>query len=208
MNRVAVVTVTRGRGHNSQAAELIDYAAGRGFVTVEVIHKDFTGKTDMESVDRAGTQRLLELAARRQISKVLIKEDLALGRSSAQALRTLEELHRLGVSLLMENGLETLNQDGEISNIGHLFVYILSEKISRPWEHVEKIKSGMQKARQAGKRIGRPAGTGYDRTSFLKKYAKVVKHLSRGQTVRRAAALCDISVTTVQKVKRILEAEH
>ncbi|MDV3463021.1 transposase, partial [Elizabethkingia anophelis] len=41
----------------------------------------------------------------------------------------------------------------------------------------------------------------------LSKYKEVVKYLKRGQSLRDIAKLCNVSLGTVQKVKKILEKQ-
>jgi DNA invertase Pin-like site-specific DNA recombinase len=70
----------------------------------------------------------------------------------------------------------------------------------------ERIKSGQAQARRAGKKIGRPAGTTITPEALLAKHPKVVRQLRAGLSVRQAAAVCDVSTGTVQRVKQALAA--
>jgi DNA invertase Pin-like site-specific DNA recombinase len=46
-----------------------------------------------------------------------------------------------------------------------------------------------------------------DDKEFLHKYKNVIKELKLGPSLRKVAKLCDVSLGTVQKVKRILDKD-
>ena len=67
------------------------------------------------------------------------------------------------------------------------------------------IKRGMRKARMKGKKIGRKKGTSEDIHKFLSKYQDVAYAIKQGQSIRNVAKHCDVSPSTVQKVKRAIQ---
>ena len=68
--------------------------------------------------------------------------------------------------------------------------------------HAELVRAGMERARQEGKRIGRPAVI--EREGFLDQFAAVVEHLAQGTLSRRKAAKkLDIGYATL---KRLIDA--
>lgn len=206
MNRVAILTrvSTADQSHGRQVTELNEYADSKGYQVVEVIEETISGAK--KNVDRAGIQRLLELAATKKINKVLVHEVSRLGRETSQVLATLEELHRLGVSVVVMNyNLETLSHDGKLNHMAQFLITILTDigRMERA-TLIERVKSGMAEAKRKGKHVGRPEGTTKDRAATLKQYSKVVKHLESGQTVRNTAVLCGVGVSTVQRVKKLM----
>jgi len=68
--------------------------------------------------------------------------------------------------------------------------------------HSELVKAGMERARQQGKRIGRPRVT--ERPDFLHRFAVVLERLARGELSRRRAAK-DLSIGYAT-LKRLMEA--
>ncbi len=69
--------------------------------------------------------------------------------------------------------------------------------------HRELVKSGMERARQQGKRIGRPRVS--ERPEFSQRFADVAERISRGQLSRRQAAReLAIGYATL---KRLLDAQ-
>lgn len=66
---------------------------------------------------------------------------------------------------------------------------------------VERINSGLAKARREGKRLGRPAGSSLSPKEFLATHKDVVKQLRAGHSIRNTAKITGKSVSTVQRVK-------
>ena len=55
-----------------------------------------------------------------------------------------------------------------------------------------------------GKYKGRRVGSSIPEERYLKKYSNVVKELKQGESIRRAAKICSVSVSTVQKVSKLI----
>ena len=71
---------------------------------------------------------------------------------------------------------------------------------------LERIREGVAIAKLNGKYKGRVKNTTESQTEFLAKYPKVIQLLKRPVTpsLREIAKLSDVTVNTVQKVKRML----
>jgi len=69
---------------------------------------------------------------------------------------------------------------------------------------VERINSGLAKARRQGKKLGRPAGSTLSRKEFLATHKDVVKQLRADHSIRNAAKITGKGVSTVQRVKATL----
>lgn len=63
----------------------------------------------------------------------------------------------------------------------------------------------MQKTKGTYK--GRVRGTVESDDEFIRKYKGVVKHLKRGLSLRITAKQCDVSLGTVQKVKKVIKKD-
>jgi hypothetical protein len=103
-----------------------------------------------------------------------------------------------GIKRHSRNGLITSICNGEKSQIEIVIDGIKHrEKIS------EGTRAGMQRAKDAGKHVGRPSE---DRADTLEKYPNVIECLSNGMSLRRTASECGVSVNTVRKVKAIIQS--
>ncbi len=69
-----------------------------------------------------------------------------------------------------------------------------------------RIMSGLAEARRKGKKLGRPAGSVLTPAKLLLKHRDVARLLQSGQSIRNAAKLSEKSVSTVQRVKALLDA--
>jgi DNA invertase Pin-like site-specific DNA recombinase len=71
------------------------------------------------------------------------------------------------------------------------------------------LNSGRELAKARGTKMGRPKGSSLPKEAFLAKYSEVVRHLKRGKnSIREIAKLARTSVSTVQRVKTILEKKE
>lgn len=187
-----------------QVHELTDLAAQLNLHVVEVIQEKLSGSTKNE--DRPAIQRLLQLARERKIKKVLVHEVTRLGRSTAEVLKTLEDLHAQKVSVYIKTfSIETLTPEGKVNHIAQMLVTLLAE-VGRMEKAIlmERIESGRAEARRKGTHMGRPAGTTKEAEDLLTEYSTVVAMIRQGKSIRDIAARAQVSPTTVQKVKRLL----
>ena len=69
---------------------------------------------------------------------------------------------------------------------------------------MSRLNSGRERAKEKGVKMGRPEGTRMSDKDLLDKYPEVVRKLRKGLSIRDVAQLCGRSVSTVQRVKKIL----
>ncbi|KAA9338950.1 recombinase family protein [Adhaeribacter soli] len=203
---ILVRVSTQDQSHSRQLTELTEYAEARGLQVVETITETISGSKSNN--ERKAIQQLLKLAKAKKINKVLIHEVTRLGRNTAELLATLEALHALKVSIVVKNyNLETLNPDGSVNSIAQ-FMFTLLADVGRMERAtlIERVRSGMQEAKRKGKHVGRPQGTTKAKEDLLKQYKSIVKCLNEGQTVRNTATLTGKGVSTVMRVKKLLNA--
>jgi DNA invertase Pin-like site-specific DNA recombinase len=130
-----------------------------------------------------------------------------LGRSTINVLQTIEALTKLGVVLKVDNlGLESL-VNGKESATFKLIVSVLSN-ISEMEKNTlrERQLEGIAEAKKRGTYKGREKGTNDTPEETLSKYKEVVKHLRMNKSLRDVASRCEVSLGTVQKVKRLVVA--
>lgn len=125
-----------------------------------------------------------------------------LGRNAINVLQTIQKLTDYGVNLVSQKeGLQTLI-DGKENPTAKLIINILASVSEMERNMIrERQLEGIAKAKAKGKYKGRPVGSSVSDEIYLKKYSNVVRELKQGETVRRAAKLCGVSVSTVQKVQ-------
>jgi len=185
-----------------QIHELHQAAVENGWEVVEVIEEaGVSGKAAPD--ERYGLARALVLAQRGEIKKVLVHEVSRLARRNSTAHKFLEELETLGVSLYWHaQRIETLLPSGKRNPAASIMFSLLAEMARSERETlVDRINSGLDKARREGKTLGRPQGSTLKKTDFLSNHKDVVKQLRAGQSIRHAAKITGKGVSTVQRVK-------
>jgi DNA invertase Pin-like site-specific DNA recombinase len=189
-----------------QLAELNQYAAGKGYAVVAVCEETVNG--DADDADRHGLQQIEDLAERGKIQKVLVHEISRIARRNSVAHRFVEKLEQSGVSLYWHaQGIETLLPSGKRNPAAGIMLALLAEMARSELELLRtRIMSGLAEARRKGKKLGRPAGSVLTPAKLLLKHRDVARLLQSGQSIRNAAKLSEKSVSTVQRVKALLDA--
>lgn len=196
---------TDKQDNSRQIHELRQAAADHGWEVVEVIETaGLSGNA--RDADRHDLNRIRELAGKGQIRKVMVHEISRLARRNSTAHKFIEELEHLGVSLYWHaQRIETLLPDGKRNPAASIMFSLLAEMARNERETlVDRINSGLAKARRDGKTLGRPMGSTLSKADFLSNHKDVVKQLRAGQSVRNAAKITGKGVSTVQRVKQVI----
>jgi DNA invertase Pin-like site-specific DNA recombinase len=185
-----------------QIHELQQVATENGWEVIEIIETAGLSGNAKEG-DRHDLSRVRELAAAKKIRKVLVHEVSRLARRNSTAHKFLEEMEALGVSLYWHaQRIETLLSNGKRNPAASIMFSLLAEMARSERETlVERINSGLAKARREGKKLGRPEGSSLSPKEFLATHKDVVKQLRTGQSIRNTAKITGKSVSTVQRVK-------
>lgn len=132
-----------------------------------------------------------------------------LGRSAYDIQSTINYLNEKGVNLKIENlGVESFVK-GKINSIFKMITDVLANVAQMEREaSKERQAQGIAIAVAQGKFKGRVKGSSIPESVVLGTYKNVVKELKLGgNSLRKVAAICGVSLATVQKVKRILEGQ-
>jgi DNA invertase Pin-like site-specific DNA recombinase len=156
---------------------------------------------------RPQAKELLKGIEQGEIKYLSVSSIDRLGRSTVNVLQTIEALTKAGVILKVDNlGLESLI-DGKENQTFNLIVSVLAN-ISQMERATlrERQLEGIAEAKKRGAYKGREKGTTDTPEETLSKYKEVVKHLRMNKSLRDIASRCDVSLGTVQKVKRLAVA--
>jgi len=132
--------------------ELRRAAAARNLDLVEQVEETGSGARN----DRPGLQRVLELAARHQVTHVLVWKVDRFGRSVVDLLTNIETLTRAGVTFVATTqGIEMGRSSGAT---GKMLLTLLAGVAEFERDMIrERTVLGLQAARARGKILGRPA---------------------------------------------------
>jgi DNA invertase Pin-like site-specific DNA recombinase len=132
-----------------QEQELRDYVARRNWT----IHRIYSDKVSGAVEKRPGLDALMEDCRRRNVDVVVVWKFDRFARSLKQLLNALELFRELGIGFVScTEAIDTSLPHGEM-------LFQIIGAIAQ-WERsliVERVKAGLQHARQQGKRLGRPS---------------------------------------------------
>jgi DNA invertase Pin-like site-specific DNA recombinase len=188
-----------------QVSELTAHAASKGYEVIEICREQVSGMAD--EADRPGLQRAEELARAGTVKKILVHEVSRLARRNSVAHAFIEMLEELGVSLYWhQQGIETLLPNGKRNPAAGIMFALLAEMARAERETLsERIKSGLTEARRKGRKLGRPKDTKLSRETFLAKHKDIIRRLREGQSVRNTSTLTGKGISTVQRVKSVID---
>jgi DNA invertase Pin-like site-specific DNA recombinase len=167
-----------------QIRALREYAAKRDWVVVAQVKEVGSG-----AAARQLRQQLIEAARRRDIDVLLVWRLDRWGRSVADLVSTLQELTELGVGFVSLTEALDLTTPAGRAMAGLLAVFAQFEReIMR-----ERVRAGLDHARQQGKRLGRPP-------SVVHKAADVRKLLRQGASKSEIARRLGIGRTSVRRL--------
>jgi DNA invertase Pin-like site-specific DNA recombinase len=168
----------------TQLHDLKKMAEQRGFQ----IAAEYTDRISGTRAKRPGLDDMMVAARRGQIDVVLVWACDRLARSTRHFLEVLDELNRLNVEFLSFR--ENLDTGGPLGRAVVVIIGAIAE-LERNLI-VERVKSGMRRARLEGRRIGRPA------LNLNKE--DIVRERRRGQSLGQIAKTFRISRTSVGRI--------
>ncbi len=187
-----------------QIQELQDYAKSQGYEVVEILKETISGKAD-ES-EREGLIRCEELARAGKIKKVLVHEVSRIARRNSIAHKFVETMEDLGVSVYWKaQNLETLLPNGKRNPAAGIMLALMAEMARNEVEVLSmRVRSGLECARRAGVKLGRPVGSNIPVEMFLRKHSDIVRLLKDDHSIRNTAKITGKGFSTVQRVKTAL----
>lgn len=149
--------------------------------------------------------QLLSSAELGEVESLRVHAVDRLGRNLLDILTTLKYLDDHNVSVKIDSlGLESRIKDKP--NPAFKLITTVMGQIGEMEREtmLERQKEGIEIAKAKGVYKGRMRGSSQSDKEFLSNYSNVIKELNAGMSLRKTAKLCDVSLGTVQKVKRVL----
>lgn len=197
-----VSSTTDRQSTDRQVADLADYAAKNSYEVVEVYEEHISGA--MKNTERPVLMECLEYAAANAIDIILCSELSRLGRNCDEVLKNVLHCKDVHLNLYFQKeNLLLFNIDGSENPYTNIMIAVLGTAAQLERENIKfRLNSGRAKYIAEGGRLGRPKGTKKSTEQLRAEYPNVVKELKRGTSLRRTAKLCDVSLSTVQRVKK------
>lgn len=206
MKKVVIYTrvSTQGQEYERQLAELRDYAARMNYEVVEEFSEKVSGAKRVE--EREALMSLLRYVEANKVDKVLIYECSRLSRRAIDFLTVIELLSSLKVSVyILQNGLETLMEDGSVNPIASLVLGIIGQFNSMERSLIRsRMASGYKHYREVlNGTVGRKKGYRKSDEQMKEQYSKEIQLLRKGLSLRNIQAITSTSVNTLRKLKAI-----
>ena len=185
-----------------QVADLVDYSTKNGLSVERVFEEHISGATKNE--DRAVLCECLKFCVTNKIDTLLISELSRLGRNVDEVLANVRfcKDNHLNIYFQKEN-LSLFNTDGSKNPFLTIFISVLGTCAEMERDNIKfRLNSGLRRYVANGGRIGRKQGSTKSKEKKQEEYAKVIKLLKGGQSVRNTAKLCGVGISTVQRVKK------
>ena len=144
----------------------------------------------------------LEQAKQNQIDIILFSELSRCGRAIWEVLETIKFCADNGINLHFQKEGLTLFREGKVDSIMAIYISCLGFCAEKERENIYfRLHQGRELAKQKGVKMGRKKGSIKSREQKEEEYGKVIRLLRKGESMRNVAKLCDVSLSTVQRVK-------
>lgn len=185
-----------------QVANLVDYATKNGLLVERVFEEHISGAKRND--ERAVLQECIDYAISNRIGVILFSELSRCGRAVWEVLDTIRTLKDNGINAYFQKeGLSLFGADGKENPYLAVMVSVLGVCAQLERDNIYyRLSSGRKLAIEKGVKMGRKVGSVKSMEQKETEYAKVIRSLRAGKSIRDTAAICSVSVSTVQRVKK------
>ena len=150
---------------------------------------------------------LFALIKQKKIKKVIVPNISVLGRNQIDVLNSIDFFIQNDISLVSQlERLETTDDYGRVKPDTVLFLNLFKSLANMEYQNrIESHRFGVQQAKE----LGRYKGVGGRQLESVEEFfdkpknINILRHLKRGESIRRTAKLVGSSPGLVQKVKRL-----
>ena len=192
---------TNGQEYDHQLVQLREYARKMEYDVVAEFSEKISGAKKI--AERQALTELLAYVDTHKIDKVLVFECSRLSRRAIDFLSVIEHFNARKVSVyILQNGLETLMEDGSINPTTQLILGIMGQFNSMERSLIRsRMESGYNHFRQQGGKVGRKEGYRKSDEQMIADYPKEIQLLRKGLSLRNIQAITNTSVNTLRKLK-------
>lgn len=196
-----VSSVSERQNTERQVSDLEKYANNNKMNVVKVFEERISGAVKNEN--RPILCECLDYCISNHVGVLLISELSRLGRNVDEVLANVKRCkdNNLNIYFQKEN-LSIFQPDGTKNPFLNIFISVLGTCAELERENIKfRLNSGRAKYVEEGGRLGRKVGSSKSIEKKQEEYKDVIKELKHGTSIRRTAKLCDVSVSTVQRIK-------
>ncbi|MBQ9398103.1 MAG: recombinase family protein [Bacteroidales bacterium] len=184
-----------------QVKNLTDYADSNQYKVKGIYEEHISGAKSNK--ERKVLTECLTSAKENKIDCILFSEMSRCGRAIWEVLETIKFCADSGINLYFQKEGLTLLRDGKVDSIMAIYISCLGFCAEKERENIYfRLSQGREMAKQKGVKMGRKKGSTKSRDQKEQEYAKVIKLLRKGESMRNVAKLCDVSLSSVLRVKK------
>lgn len=185
-----------------QVSDLVDYSTKNGLLVEQVFEEHISGAKRND--ERAVLKECIDYAITNRVDVVLFSELSRCGRAVWEVLETIKTLKDNNINAYFQKeGLSLFSADATENPYLAVMVSVLGVCSQLERESISyRLNSGRKLAIEKGVKMGRKVGSVKSMEQKEAEYAKVIRSLKQGKSVRDTAAICSVSVSTVQRVKK------
>lgn len=192
-----------------QVKDLTEYANYKGYDLVKVFNEHISGakRNNERPVLVEAINKCKELSEVSESKVILLCSELSrLGRNAFEVLDTIKTLVDFGINLYLQKEQMTLLDDqGKPSLFAPIMLATLSTCAQLERENITfRLNSGRRRYIESGGRLGRPKGSIKTSDQKIEEYKEVITLLRKNYTIRDTAKLSGKSVSSVQRVKKLV----
>ena len=185
-----------------QVADLTQYATTNGMAVTEIFEEHISGAVKNE--ERPVLCECLDYCISNKIDTLLISELSRLGRNVDEVLANVKRCKdsQLNIYFQKEN-ISIFQPDGSKNPFLNIFISVLGTCAEMEREAIAyRLNSGLKRYKEAGGKVGRKVGSVKSKEKKQEEYARVLRNLKQGKSIRDTATICGVSISTVFRVKR------
>ncbi len=185
-----------------QVADLTEYAMRNDYQVLRDFKEHISGAKKND--ERAVLLECLTYCKSYGIDCILLSELSRLGRNVYAVLENVHYCIDNRINIFFQKECLSLFQDNGTPNpFLTIFVSVLGTCAQIERENIQfRLQSGRRQYIAAGGKLGRKVGSVKTIEKKEQEYKSVIRELRRGTSVRRTAKLCDVSISTVQRLKK------
>ena len=197
-----VSSVGERQSTSRQVADLTQYATTNGMAVTEIFEEHISGAVKNE--ERPVLCECLDYCIANGIHTLLISELSRLGRNVDEVLANVKRCKDNNLNIYFEKeNISIFQADGSKNPFLNIFISVLGTCAEMEREAIKfRLDSGLKRYREQGGKVGRKVGSVKTKEKKQEEYAKVLRCLKQGKSIRDTATLCAVSVSTVFRVKR------
>lgn len=185
-----------------QVRDLTEFASRNDYEVIHVFEEHISGAKKNE--ERPVLTECFQYCADMGVNCLLVSELSRLGRNVDEVLPAVRFCKERNLNVYFEKeNLNLFQPDGQKNPFLNIFISVLGTCAEMERENIQfRLQSGRKRYVENGGKLGRRVGSVKSTEQKSTEYKAVIRELRRGTSIRRTAKLCDVSASTVQRLKK------